>query len=73
MRLSKVHFYLTVELSNGDEVFLDDIIFLDEVFNSLEEAKTYVERNRHVIERYPLDDGITVQKINIRNTIRWQG
>ncbi|MCK9470348.1 MAG: hypothetical protein M0Q88_01155 [Bacilli bacterium] len=65
MRLSKVHFYLTVELSNGDEAFLDDITLLDGVFNSEEEAKNYVETNRHVIKRCPLHDGITIQRVNV--------
>lgn len=66
MKLSTAHFYLTVELSDGDEVFLSDITSLNGVFNSEEEAKNYIERNRHVIERYSLGGGrINTQKINV--------
>lgn len=66
MKLSTAHFYLTVELSDGDEVFLSDITSLNGVFNSEEEAKNYIERNRHVIERYSLGGGrINIQKINV--------
>ena len=66
MKLSTAHFYLTVELSDGDEVFLSDITSLNGVFNSEEEAKNYIERNRHVIERYSLGGGrIKIQKINV--------